>query len=122
MTNTEKIVFISTAGIDTPERATLPFVIATAALTVDVEVIMVLQAGAVMLAKKGMAEHIQAPGLMPMKKLISDFIEFGGKVLVCSPCLKERNVNPEDMIEGAQVVAAATVVDEILSAKSTVTY
>ena len=122
MSDTEKLVFISTAGIDNQEKATLPFVIATAALTVDVEVVMILQGAAVMLAKKGMTDHVQASGFLPLKKLVQDFIDLGGRILLCSPCIKERNIAPKDIIEGAQTIAAGTVVDEVLTAKSVITY
>lgn len=122
MAGTEKLVIISTVGIDNPEKATLPFVVATAAQTIDIEVVIILQSAAVMLAKKGMADHVEAPGFMPMKTLLQNYIELGGKLLLCSPCVKDRHIAPEDFVEGAQLIAAATVVDEVMSAKSVVTY
>lgn len=122
MSDTEKLVFISTVGLENPEKATLPFVIATAGLTVDAEVVVILQSNAVMLAKNGMANHVNAPGFIPLEKLMQDFIELGGRLLLCSPCLKERNIASEDLIEGSIIVAAATVVDEVLTAKSVITY
>ncbi len=122
MAETEKLVIISTTGIDNAEKATLPFVVATAALTVDVEVVLILQSAAVMLAKKGMADHVNAPGFMSMKNLLQNFLDLGGKVMLCSPCVKDRNIAPEDFIEGAQLVAAGSVVEEVMSAKSVLTY
>ncbi len=118
----EKIVIISTTGIDNQEKATLPFVIGVAALATDVEVVMILQSAAVMLVKKGIAENVHSPGLMPMKELITNFIELGGRIQLCSPCIKERHIEPEEILEGAQLVAAGTVVEEVLSAKAVLTY
>jgi len=75
-----------------------------------------------LLAKKGMAENVNAQGFIPLKKLIDTFIELGGQLLLCSPCIKERSIDPEDLIEGAKLVAAGTVAGEVLSATSALTY
>jgi len=122
MAENEKIVIISTIGDENPEKATLSFVLATAAQSMDVEVVMILQASAVVIAKEGEAEKINAPGLMPLKKLVDTFMELGGKLLLCSPCLKERNITANDLINGSTVIAAGSVVTEVLSATSVVTY
>ena len=50
-----------------PERATIPFVMATAAQAMDVEVVMGFQANGVTLATKGAAGHIAAPSFPPFK-------------------------------------------------------
>jgi len=122
MAEIEKLVIISTIGDENPEKATLSFVLATAAQSMDVEVVMILQASAVVIAKEGEAEKINAPGLMPLKKLVDTFMELGGKLLLCSPCLKERNITANDLINGSTVIAAGSVVTEVLSATSVVTY
>ena len=122
MAENEKLVIISTTGPENQEKATLPFVVATAAQTVDVEVVLILQASAVLLAKKGAAENVNAQGLMPLKKLMDTFIEMGGRLLLCSPCIKERFIKEEDLFPGSQLVAAGIVVEEVMSAKSVLTY
>jgi predicted peroxiredoxin len=70
----------------------------------------------------GEAEKTNAPGLMPLKKLVDTFMELGGKLLLCSPCLKERNITASELIKGSEIIAAGTVVTEVLSATSVVTY
>jgi predicted peroxiredoxin len=122
MTENEKIVIISTIGEENPEKATLPFVLATAAQASDVEVVVILQSNAVVLAKKGEAEKVNAKGFMPLKDLLETYVSSGGNLLLCSPCLKERNIIKEDLIHGSSIIAAGTVVTEVLSAKSVVTY
>ena len=122
MATTEKLVIISTTGPENIEKATLPFVVATAAQTIDAQAVIILQASAVLLAKKGMAENVNANGFMPLKKLMDTFIELGGQLFVCAPCMKERLIQPTDLVEGSIVVAAGTVAEEVLSATSTLTY
>jgi predicted peroxiredoxin len=122
MVNTEKLLIISTVGDENPEKATLPFVLATAAQATDIDVVVILQSNAVVIAKQGEAEKINAKGFMPLKELLESFLSEGGNLLICSPCLKERNISKEDTINGSSIIAAGTVVTEVMSAKSVVTY
>jgi predicted peroxiredoxin len=118
----EKMVLVATHAGEDPERATFPFVIANAAQAMDVESVVVVQGTGVYLVKKGYAEHISVPGLTPLKKLINDFVANGGKILVCIPCIEERKISHDDLIEGAELCKAGRVVMEMTSAKSTVVY
>ncbi len=118
----DKIVIFATHGAEDPERATLPWVIGNAALAMETKVVMVLQAGGVTLATKGMYDHIYAPGLDPVQKLVSSFIEFGGTILVCIPCIEQRHITPDMLIQGANTVKAARVVQEMLDAKAVLSY
>jgi len=122
MSEAEKIVVINTTGPEFQEKATLPFVVATAAQTVDAKAVIILQASAVLLAKRGIAENVNAPGLLPLKKLMDTFLELGGELLICSPCIKERHISEDELIPGAKPIAAGTVVTEVLSAKAVLTY
>ena len=122
MADQEKIViFVTHAGED-PERATLPFVLATASQVMEVEALIVLQSNGVHLASKGYAEKVQAAALPPLKKLLDTFLAEGGRILVCGPCIKERQITEADLIEGAAVTAAGNLVQEIISAKSSLVY
>lgn len=122
MEDNEKLVIISTTGPEYQEKATLPFVVATAAQSVDTHVVVILQASAVLLAKKGIARNVNAPGLLPLVQLMDTFIELGGELLICNPCIKERHITEDELIPGAKPVAAGSVVTEVLSAKATLTY
>jgi predicted peroxiredoxin len=112
-----------THGPESPERATIPFVMATAAQASDVEVSIGLQVDGVLLVKKGVAEGIEAPSFPPLKTLLDAYIEAGGKLLACGPCIKSRGIDPEkDLIEGAKIVNAATFVKECTEATNVLNY
>src|SRR5208283_4485397 len=100
----EKMVIFATHGAEDPEKATLPFVVGNAALAMDVQVTVILQSHGVTLATKGIYEHILFPGFDPLKKMVDSFIEFGGNILVCIPCIEARKITPELLIEKAQLV------------------
>lgn len=119
----EKLLFMCTHGPENPELATIPFVMATAAQASDVEVVLGFQANGVMLVRKGSAEHVLAAGFPPLKELMDIYVENGGKLLVCGPCVKSRQINPEEeFIPGAMVVNAATFVKECTEAKNVLVY
>ncbi len=122
MADTEKMVYIVTHAGEDPERATFPFMLATAAQAMEVEVVVALQGVSVFLAKKGYVDHIMAAGLPALKDLVDNFLEAGGKLLICTPCVKDRNIEESDLIEGTELIAAARLNQEILSANATLVY
>jgi uncharacterized protein involved in oxidation of intracellular sulfur len=122
MAETEKMVYIVTHAAEDPERATFPFMLATAAQAMEVEVVVALQGVSVFLAKKGYVEHVMAAGLPALKDLVNTFLESGGKLLICTPCVRDRNIEESDLIEGAELIAAARLNQEILSANATLVY
>jgi len=120
----EKILYIGTAAGEDPEKAAMPFVMAGAALAMDVEAVIALQGNGVYLAQKGYAEKMIKPGgFPPMVKLLNDFLELGGKLLVCVPCIKERNIDEKsDLIEGAATTAAGALNLEAIESKAVFVY
>jgi len=118
----EKIIYINTNGAENPDKATLPFMLAGAALAMDVEAVVVLQGTGVFLAKKGYLANVPQSGSQPLQQLVTTFLEGGGRLLVCIPCLKERNLTQEDLIEEAVLTSGAALNEEILSADATLVY
>jgi predicted peroxiredoxin len=121
-TQTEKIVYISTNGAENPEKASLPFVLANAAMVMEVETLVVLQGPAVFLAKKGCLEHVHSAGFAPLKELVESLFEQGGRLAVCVPCIQERKIDVADLIENAVPIAGGALTEEILSANATLVY
>lgn len=119
----EKLILLCTHGPEDPERATIPFVMATTAQASDMDVVIGLQVDGVLLARKGVAETIAAPAFPPLKELMDIYLENGGKILVCGPCVKSRQINPEtDFVTGATMVNAATFVKEVSEATNALVY
>ena len=122
MADAEKLVFMVLHGPSHPEHATIPFVMACAALASDVQVVLGFQADGVELVRAGVAESVEAAGFPPLAKLMRDFRELGGTALVCGPCINSRGIGPDDLIEGAEVVAAGRFIAEITSATNSLVY
>ncbi len=106
----EMMMYVSTNANNNAEKAAMPFVLAGAALAMDIKAVIVLQGEAAYMAKQGYVDTMDQPGgFPPMKKLLGDFLELGGEIKVCGPCLKVRGVEESDMIEGSAVTAAGQV-------------
>jgi predicted peroxiredoxin len=92
-------------------------------LAMDIKATIVLQGNGVYLAKKGYVDHVPAGGgFPPLKKLVAEFLELGGEMKVCMPCIKERNIPESDLIEGAETTAAGAVNAAALEADAVFSY
>lgn len=70
---------------------------------------MGFQATGMMLAQKGVADHVFASGFPPLKELVDAYIEAGGELFLCGPCVSSRKLDTEiDFIKGSKEVNAAT--------------
>lgn len=118
----EKLVFMVTHGPADAELATLPFVMAAAALASDVEVVMGFQGEGVRLMQVGAVEGISVHGFEALATLLASVRELGGQLLVCGPCVKNRDLDPENMVPGAEIVAAARFIAEIVTATNSLVY
>jgi predicted peroxiredoxin len=122
MADQEKLVIMVTHGPDEPELATIPFAMAGAAVASDVDVVLGFQGDGCLLVKKGVAETVAAPEFAPLGGLLETIHDLGGKLLVCSPCVKSRGLSEDDLVEGAEIVAAARFVAEVTSATNSLVY
>lgn len=122
METQKKIVYVATHFKENLEKAIIPFVMANASFAMDEVPLIVLQGEGVMLAIKGKAAEINHPPFDPLEKLLNSYIEMGGKLLVCSPCLKARNYTEADLVPNAKIVGAAKIIEEVTSAKAVMSY
>jgi len=118
----EKLVIIGTHSEENPELAILPFVMACTATASEMEPVVVLQGPGVWLARKNYAKTISVSSFPPLDELMEAYLESKGRLLVCAPCINKRGMTQEDLVEGAVVVNAPTVIKEIGEAKQVVSY
>lgn len=117
-----KIIFNCVYGKEDAERATLPFVAANVAAVSGQEAIVVCTIDAVWLGTRGGREGVSAPGLPPLSALYEEFVAAGGKVWLCSACTKPRGIDESQCDEGASIVGAARVVEEIANGAQAVSF
>lgn len=106
-----------------PDKATVAFVIANAALGSDQETLMFCSADGVWAAVKGEAEKInEGPPFAPMAELLSKFLAGGGKLIACTPCLKKRGIDPDQLVEGAITAGGAALVEWLSDGSPSISY
>src|ERR1043165_318238 len=110
-----QIMVHNTHGKDDIERASLTFVVANTALNSKQETMVLLTIEGVWVATKSYTDGLQANGFAPLSELIEQFVTNGGKLWVCGACAKPRNISPERLIKGAEIVGAATAVEALVN-------
>lgn len=108
-----------THGKEDPERATLSFIVGNVAASADQKAIVLLTIEGVWLATKGYADGIHKEGFQPLKEIMDSFVSNEGEIWACGACTKPRGITEEDLIPGAKIVTAATVVEAMAKGAAT---
>lgn len=103
-----------THGKEEAERAILPFIVGNVAVTADQQATIFLTAEGVWLATKGYAEQVKKEGFTPLREIMDSFIANGGKIWACGACTKPRGITDADIIDGAKIVTAANLVEQLV--------
>lgn len=108
-----------THGKEDPERATLPFLVGNVAASADQKAIVLLTVEGVWLATKGYADEIHKEGFQPLREIMDSLVSNGGEIWACGACTKPRGITEEQLIPGAKIVTAATVVEAMAKGAAT---
>jgi predicted peroxiredoxin len=106
MPDTAKVVINLATGLDDGERVTVALLVGGAALEQGRQVTMFLTKEAVRLALPGYGEAIACDGCPPIVRLLEQFAEGGGQLLVCPVCFNARKLNENDLVENARIGGA----------------
>ena len=104
-------MFTLTSFWQDPDRVALPLVLGNSALALGHDVVIWLTLEGVNLAKSGAVDTIIPKGFPPVKELLEAFIEGGGRIGVCPPCGKVHCVTNDIMIDHAEWMGAAAMVE-----------
>ena len=107
----EKMCVSLSFSKDNPDKATVAFVLANAAVASNRETLVFLSTEGVRLAFAGYADDIREEGFSPLKDLMGSFVQAGGKIFVCSPCVKKRGLSEANLVPGATIVGGAKLVE-----------
>ena len=117
-----QVMLHNTHGKDDVERASLAFLVGNVARSSNQEATVLLTIEGVWLAKKGYVESMQSAGFSPLADLIQQFVASGGRIWVCGACAKPRNITQADLIEGAEIIGAATAVEALVNGAQTLNW
>lgn len=116
------VMINNTRGKDDVERASLSFLVGNVALNSGQEATVLLTIEGVWVATQGYTSGLQAAGFDPLNDLIAKFAAGGGRIWVCGACAKPRGVTQEQLVEGAQIVGAATAVEALISGAQSLSF
>ena len=111
-----------TSAKDNPDKATVAFVVANAAVASDKETLVFLSTEGVRLSQQGYADDVREEGFAPLKELMESFVKAGGTLWVCSPCFKKRKLDEGKLVAGATIVGGAKLVEFLSAGSPCVTY
>ena len=95
---------------------------ANIAATAGQDSVVLCTIDAVWLGMHGGADDIAANGVPALADLYRTFIANGGQVWLCGACTKPRGIADEHLADGAVIVGAAKVVEEIVNGARTVAF
>ena len=111
------ILYVQTS--DDPERQYSPLVLAQSAKAMDIDAKVYYLGQGLRILKQGEAEKIKAGNFPSVAEMLKKTIEMGIPVYVCEASKQMLGWDSVELIEGAQIVGAATLNDLALDAGTT---
>jgi predicted peroxiredoxin len=106
MPDTAKVVINLATGLEDAERATVAFLVGGAAVERGKQVTTFLTKEAVRLAVPGYAEAVACDGCPPLAKLVQQYADGGGSLLVCPICFNARKLDQGELVANARLGGA----------------
>jgi predicted peroxiredoxin len=110
---TADVVINLTTGHEDAEKVLLAFLVATAAQAKGREVTIFATKEAARLGIPGYGEAIEVAGAPPVERLMRQFEEAGGEMLVCPICFDGRRLDAGRLAPYAQIGGATPLMDRI---------
>jgi predicted peroxiredoxin len=106
MTENNKVVVNLATGLEDAERVTVAFLVGGAALERGKQVAMFLTKEAVRLGVPGYGEAVACEGCPPLSRLVQQYADGGGELLVCPICFSARKLDEGSLVGNARLAGA----------------
>jgi predicted peroxiredoxin len=113
MADTAKVVINLATGLEDGERVTVALLVAVAGVDQGRQVTMFLTKEAVRLALPGYAQATACDGCPPLSRLLEQFTQGNGQLLVCPVCFNARKLDESDLAPNARLGGATPLWDWI---------
>src|SRR5262245_56602776 len=111
-----------TCAKDNPDKSTVAFVVANAAIGSGKETLVFLSVEGVRLSQKGYAEQIHEDGFAALRELMDTYAKGCRTMYVCAPCFKKRKLDENNLVAGAAVFGGAKLVEFLSDGSPCVSY
>jgi predicted peroxiredoxin len=106
MADNRKVVINLATGLEDAERVTVAFLVGGAAVEQGKTVTMFLTKEAVRLSLPEYGNAIACDGCPPLARLMQQYAEGGGELLVCPICFSARQLDESDLAANARLGGA----------------
>jgi predicted peroxiredoxin len=103
----DKVLINLATGMEDGERVLVAFLVATAALSQEKQVVVWATKDAVRLGLPGEMEGVVCKDCPPLERLLEQFIDGGGELWLCPICLTSRDLSEAERIANTKVVGAS---------------
>lgn len=122
MTNaTDELVIVITHGPD-EELSSIGFTIANGGITSGLSVAIFLTSSAVDIVRKRATDLTHVQPMEPLQSLVNDFMARGGELWACTPCVKARGYEQDDLLEGVVITGASPMHERIQRGAGTLSF
>jgi len=109
----KKFMVMINHSTDDQDRANLALGFVAGMLIEEIDVAITLMFEGALLGKKGVAETLAGRNMAPGKDVFPLIMEAKVPIYVCAPCAKTMGVSEADLIPGAKIVTAPTVIAQM---------
>lgn len=109
----DKVVINLATGLEDAERVTVAFLVGGAAAEQGKQVAMFLTKEAVRLGLPAYAEAVACDGCPPLPRLLEQYVDGGGELLLCPICFTSRKLDEAQLIDNARLAGATPLWDWI---------
>ncbi|MBC8338166.1 MAG: DsrE family protein [Alphaproteobacteria bacterium] len=121
MTDKKKLVVVITNG-QSNERSSVGWSVANSGINTGLDVSVFLAAEGVDCVRKHGGTAQLNPLDPTLGEMMDNFIESGGKIMVCPACAKVRGYSPKDLIEGAEIKGSPAMHELIKEGAATLSF
>jgi predicted peroxiredoxin len=100
-------------GLEDPERVTVAFLVATAALSQGRETVIWTTKDAVRLGVPGEATGVACEGCPPLERLFEQFADGGGELWLCPICVAARGLDDAEKVPNSRIAGATPMLEWI---------
>jgi predicted peroxiredoxin len=106
LADNNKVVINLSTGLEDAERVTVAFLVGGAAVEQGKQVAMFLTKEAVRLGVAGYGEAVACEGCPPLARLVQQYADGGGELLVCPICFNARKLDESQLVGNAKLAGA----------------
>ena len=118
---TQELMVVMTHGAD-HELSSVGLTIANGGITAGLKVSIFLTSAAVDLVRKKSIDMTQVKPLEPLASLVQDFLKRGGTLWACTPCVKARGYEQDDLLAGVEITGASKMHERIMAGAATLSF